>query len=109
MKALLKWRSKIRDYRAELTSEQAIEADMKEEKALPTAEEKDEEEEKRVDTEIATLQAKSEHQKKKDKKKKREMKRKADKRMQLNANNLTGADIADSQDTGAFSLKMIPV
>jgi AdoMet-dependent rRNA methyltransferase SPB1 len=113
-KALMKWREKIRAYRDELRAEQKVDErqdgdDHDDNKEQVDDEAKNDAEEKKVDQTIAALQAKSAQVKRKEKKKKREEQRKAAKRMALNANNLTGADLQDSEGQGAFSLRTIPV
>ena len=107
LKALLKWRKKVKDFEKQLKKEDGVKDEDGEEKkdkveeVEKTEEEKAAEEEAEMTAAIRELKQRDLHRKKQDKKRKRDMKNKLTRRLLLNKNNLTdvqemiGADVND--------------
>ena len=107
LKALLRWRKKVRDFEKQLKKEQGVK-DESEQKAAEAAAEVEKTEEQRAEEEeadmtaaIRELKQREEQRKKLDKRRKRDMKNKLTRRLLLNKNNLSdvqemiGADVND--------------
>ena len=106
LKALLKWRKRVREFEKQLKKEEAVKDEEEAERVvLPvvekTEEQKAEEEEADMTAAIRELKQREQQRKKADKKRKRDMKNKLTRRLLLNKNNLSdvqemiGADVND--------------